>query len=179
MRGRAALAALTIVVAMNSGCAAEPAETGVDSQLEYLQSHFDERNTSGFGSLEGTDCVNFTSQGLLARGWEMTEEWWHLPVLGQHQYSKAWVSSTAFAAYLADHPELATESTAAEIEIGDLVQFDYDNSGNRDHTATVSRIDGGSIFVVQHSPDAEFKPVQEVIDEHGGDGTAYFWKLAT
>lgn len=181
MRARAA-GAIAIALLALSGCAATPAEeatadSGVESQMAYLHKHFDDRNSAEFGSLDGTDCVNFTSQGLHARGWKMTDDWWHLAVVGQHQYSKAWVSSTTFAAYLDDHPSLAEEATAADVAIGDLVQFDYDSSGNRDHTATVSRVDNGEIFVVQHSPDADFKPVQEVLDEHGGGGTAYFWKI--
>lgn len=188
MPARSASAIAAVVAALVlGGCAATPSSTvesptveadaGVEAQLAYLMTHFDERNTAEFGSLDGTDCVNFTSQGLRARGWKMTDDWWHLAVVGQHQYSKAWVSSTTFAAYLDDHPSLAEEATAADVAIGDLVQFDYDNSGNRDHTATVSCIDNGEIFVVQHSPDADFKPVQEVLDEHGGGGTAYIWKV--
>ena len=165
---------------MLSGCSAAPAPTGsVDAQLDYLLAHWDERNTEQFGSFGGTDCVNFTSQGLLARGWTMDADWWHLPVLWSHQYSKGWVSSTAFRDYLAEHPERAVEATADEVVVGDIVQFDYDNSGNRDHTATVSRIDAdGTIRVVQHSDDADYRSVDDQLALHDeGDGRVYYWHV--
>ena len=44
---------------------------------ELPDAHYDDRNVGEFGQLGGTDCVNFASQGLLARGWTMTAEWWH------------------------------------------------------------------------------------------------------
>ena len=60
-------------------------------------------------SITGNDCVNFTSQSLIARGWTMDAEW----SFSAGQYSAAWASSTAFAAYLTAHPERATPLTAA------------------------------------------------------------------
>jgi len=168
-----------LVVASLAGCAAPQPATGVDAQLAYLDAHWDDRNSEGFGSLDGTDCVNFTSQGLLARGWQMNDEWWHVSAVGLHKYSSPWISSTAFMNYLAERPELATAVDASEAELGDIVQFDYDNSGNRDHTATISRIDAdGTIRVIQHSDDAENRSVEEQLKTHNdGQGTVYYWHL--
>jgi len=177
-RARLALVAALAAVAL-AGCASPTPVSGVDAQLAYLGSHWDSRNVDGYGSLDGTDCVNFTSQGLIARGWKMNDDWWHVSAVGLHKYSSPWVSSTAFMNYLAEHPELATVVDAAGAELGDIVQFDYDNSGNRDHTATISRIDDdGTIFVIQHSDDAEFRSVDEQLETHdGGEGTAYYWHV--
>ena len=156
---------------------AVPAGRGVDAQLDYLDDHWQHRNSSQFGSLEGTDCVNFTSQGLLARGWTMNPEWWQLSVFGWNRYAKPWISSTAFRDYLAAHAELGSEIDRSDVRLGDIVQFDWDNSGNRDHTATVSRIDtDGTIRVIQHSADRQFESVDDLLSDHAdGDGTAYFW----
>jgi len=179
---RALRSALAVVVAgiLLAGCAPGAERgTSIDAQVDYLSAHWQERNEQVYGSLEGTDCVNFTSQGLVARGWEMDEDWWHLQVLGVNQYSKAWVSSTAFNDYLAAHPEKATVVDAADAVVGDIVQFDYDNSGNRDHTATISRIDAdGTILLVQHSDDALDRSVADQLAEHDeGGGVAYYWHL--
>jgi len=177
-----ALAAVFVAVSL-AGCATDAATEsapGVDAQLAYLQAHWDDRNVDGYGSLDGTDCVNFTSQGLIARGWQMNDEWWHVSAAGLHKYSSPWVSSTAFMNYLTERPELATAVDASDAQRGDIVQFDYDNSGNRDHTATISRIDpDGTILVIQHSDDAEFRSVNEQLETHDdGQGTAYYWHLA-
>lgn len=178
MRARLVLVAVLIGASL-SGCATAPATSGVDAQLEYLHTYVDERNAEAFGSLSGTDCVNFTSQGLLARGWEQNSEWWHVDILGWHRYAKPWISSTAFSDYLSEHPELAEPTDAAGVVLGDILQFDWDDSGNRDHTATVSRIDAdGSIYVIQHSEDAEYASATQLIADHdAGIGQIYYWHL--
>ena len=179
---RALRAALVGIVAgaLLAGCApTERPVTSIDAQVEYLSTYWDDRNDEVYGSLDGTDCVNFTSQGLVERGWEMDEDWWHLQVLGINQYSRAWVSSTAFNDYLAAHPDKATVVDATGVVVGDIVQFDYDNSGNRDHTATISRIEpDGTILLVQHSDDALDRSVAEQLAEHDeGGGVVYYWHL--
>jgi len=163
-----------------SGCATSPAAsapTPVEAQMDYLMAHFDDRNVGQFGQLGGTDCVNFASQGLLARGWTMNSEWWHSEASGLHQYGRPWISSTALMSYLTAHPELAREVGPGEVVIGDLAQFDYKNTGKRNHTGTVSRIDGDEVFLVQHSEDDAYKSVDALIESHGGTGTVHYWHL--
>ena len=166
-------------VTRSPGSVGDPAASAspVEAQLDYLTAHWSERNSSEFGSLGATDCVNFTSQGLLARGWEMDDEWWHFSILGWHRYGRPWTSSTAFRDYLAAHPELGDPIDAADAQVGDVVQFDWDSSGNRDHTATVSRIDeNGGIFVIQHSSDRQFEPVTQLVADHAdGAGDVFYW----
>jgi len=149
--------------------------------MAYLLAHSADRNVAQFGQLGGTDCVNFTSQGLLARGWTMTAEWWHSEASGVHEYGRPWISSTALMEYLAAHPELAEEVGADEVVVGDLAQFDYRNTGIRNHTGTISRISGDGpeqeIFLVQHSDDAAYKSVDSLVDSHGGTGTVHYWHL--
>lgn len=162
------------------------AVTGVDRQMAYLFEHWDERNVLGFGSLAGTDCVNFTSQGLLARGWRMDDEWWHSQVAGVYNdYGSPWISSTAFMKYVAGHPDLGRELADDELDelaVGDIAQFDYSNAGIRNHTGTVSRITGSGadreVFVVQHSGDFAYRPVAELLASHGGEGTVHYLHLA-
>lgn len=165
-----------------SGCAAPVAAASpVDAQMSYLLAHYDDRNVAEFGQLGGTDCVNFTSQGLLARGWTMNAEWWHSEVSGVQEYGRPWISSTALMNYLAAHPELAEEVSVDGVVVGDLAQFDYKNTGIRNHTGTISRITGEgadrTVFLVQHSDDAAYKPVDSLIASHGGTGTVHYWHL--
>lgn len=154
-------------------------ETPVDAQMNYLLEHWDTPNAMAFGRLNGTDCVNFASQGLLARGWSMTPDWWHAQASGVNQYGRPWISSTAFMNWLADHPELAVEVDQADAVIGDIAQFDYDNVGGRNHTGTVSKIAGEGaereVFVVQHNKDADYSPVAEMLASHGPQAKVYYW----
>lgn len=121
------------------------------SQLDYLGTYWSDYNSAQYGVIPGNDCVNFTSQSLIARGWNMDGEWNYSSTSG---YSSAWASSTAFNSYLAAHPERATPIANTErsrVKPGDIVQFDWDGSGDWDHTGVVTRVVGGTILYSSHT----------------------------
>jgi hypothetical protein len=115
----------------------------------------------------------------------MTADWGHSQILGRNAYTSAWIRSTAFARWLAAHPRLAeplTDAQRSRVRVGDVVQFDWDTSGDRDHTGVVSRVErraDGSIEVdvAQHSPSGLHTSADALIAEHGGSGTITFWHL--
>jgi hypothetical protein len=151
----------------------------VIKQVAYAKAHYNNPNKEVFGDLGGTDCVNFVSQTLLTRGWSLNKDWTY-----KDGYSRAWISSTGFRDYLRTHPEKATELTwnqRSKVVVGDVVQFDWDNSGDRDHTAIVSGytfINGKKkLLVSSHSPAAFDWPITEAIAEHGAPTQVYFWHI--
>lgn len=151
----------------------------IAAQLDYVQAHWEDYNTDEYGSISGNDCVNFTSQSLVARGWAMDAEWSYSEGAG---YSTAWGSSTAFAAYLEAHPERATALTDAEraqVKVGDVVQFDWDSSGDQDHTGIVSRVEhtdaGVQVFYAGHTVDSIDKSVDESLANAGG--AVSYWSV--
>lgn len=154
----------------------------VTKQVEYAKAHYKNSNTKEFGDLGGVDCVNFTSQTLLARGWEMTPMWGQAYRNGKMEYTRAWINSTGFKEFLSKHPELATPVAYEDrdkIVVGDVVQFDWDNSGDRDHTGIISGIrEDGTLLVSSHSPSAFDWPLDEVIMSSFSPLTkTYFWHL--
>jgi Putative amidase domain len=195
MRTVGVLALATVLALGLSGCATvhdvkpngsitRSTNPQVLAQVAYAKAHYKSPNKAKFGDLGGTDCVNFTSQTLLARGWPMTSEWsFSIDSSGTH-YSRPWISSTGFRDYLASHPELATPldwSQRDQVSVGDVVQFDWDASGDRDHTAVVSGIEtlAGKrvILLTSHSPAAFDWPIDQAIAEHGKPTKVYFWHL--
>lgn len=123
------------------------------SQLDYLRTYWSDYNSAQYGVIGGNDCVNFTSQSLIARGWTMDGEWNYSRAAG---YSSAWASSTAFNAYLTAHPERATpiaNSQRERVKPGDIVQFDWDGSGDWDHTGVVTSVTGNTILYSSHTAD--------------------------
>ncbi len=188
------LVSIAVIAASSlTGCVHEGTPTGkvfrssaknITAQLAYAKQHFKSPNTSDFGNLGGRDCVNFVSQTLLARGWKMTDGWAHDTNGSAQNYSRAWISSTGLHDYLLGHKELATELDWAkrdEVAVGDIVQFDWDASGDRDHTAIVSGIVGvgaeRQLLLASHSPAAFDWPIEEAIAEHGSPTKVYFWHL--
>jgi len=156
------------------------ASPAVRAQLDYVAKHWSDRNIDEYGSLDDTDCVNFASQSLIARGWSQSDEWWHSSAGGVHSYSPAWISSGAMAGWLSGHPELAEwvdDSERERVALGDIVQFDWDSNGAVDHTGIVNRVDGSDIYYASHSNDRESQSVDVAIERDGRGGTISYWHL--
>jgi hypothetical protein len=150
----------------------------ITTQIDYVLAHWQDYNTEVYGSIAGNDCVNFTSQSLIARGWTMDAEW----SFSAGRYSAAWASSTAFAAYLTAHPERATPLTndqRAEVTVGDIVQFDWDDSGDKDHTGIVTRVEntatGVEVYYAGHTNNTDYRSVDESLAAAGG--SVSFWSV--
>lgn len=186
----AAAAALLVLVAGGGWLAwrslpyAVPADqpvraASVARQMAYVQRWWRTPNPE-YGTLGGTDCVDFTSQALLARGWRMDAGWGTSVTLGRRAYAPAWIGSTAMMRLLAARPDLARAVSGDEVQVGDIAQFDWDGSGDRDHTAIVSRVlpaEGGPprIEVAEHSPSGLHDSVDARLAEHPGTARVYYW----
>lgn len=158
---------------------------GVDAQLDYIRAHWDLTESEQFGFLPENDCVNFTSQSLLARGWATDDEWWHDESGDPWGHPTAWISSTAFMEYLEARPDRATALTddqRAQVKVGDVVQFDWDDSGDRDHTGVVTSVSterDGSIEIryAGHTDATWDRSVDWAITEYHPGGVAYYWSI--
>jgi hypothetical protein len=153
-------------------------DPAVTAQIDYVLQYWQHYNAKEYGIITGNDCVNFTSQSLIARGWTMDAEW----NAGAGRYSTAWASSTAFAAYLGGHPDratLLTDAQRSQVKVGDVVQFDWDNSGDRDHTGIVTRVErtdsGVQISYAGHTNNTDYRSVDDSVRLSGG--AAYFWSI--
>lgn len=159
--------------------------TAVAAQLEYVYEHWSDNESDEFGFIDENDCVNFASQSLLARGWVEDDEWWYDESGDAFAHADAWISSTALMWYLEDHPERATALTddqRAAVKVGDLVQFDWDDSGDRDHTGVVTAVvtepDGSITIEYAGHTDATWdRSVDWAITEHHPGGVAYYWSI--
>lgn len=114
-----------------------------DREMRYAGLHWNATASVRFGFLKGIDCVNFTSQLLLARGWKQSAGWWNA-YRTTKAYSATWVSSGAMNGWLRSRPDLATRLTWSgrdQVVVGDVVQFNWDGKGRGwDHTAVVSKV---------------------------------------
>lgn len=155
---------------------------GTDRQLQYLLKYWKDYNPA-YEPLGTTDCVDFASQSLLERGWKQQGTWTHAEAVASS--GGAWISSTMFRDFMTAHPELGTALTddeRAKVRLGDVVQFDWDGSGDRDHTGVVTRIttDGDRIAIgfAGHTTDSDYRDVDEAITKDHPGGTAFYWSLA-
>jgi Putative amidase domain len=157
----------------------------VADQLEYVYAHWDDTESDRFGYLDDNDCVNFASQSLLARGWTTGDEWWYDESGDAYGGADAWISSTALMDYLEQHPERATALTddqRDQVKVGDIVQFDWDDSGDRDHTGIVTSVEkelDGSITILYagHTDATWDRSVDWAITQHHPGAVAYYWSI--
>jgi hypothetical protein len=158
----------------------------VADQLDYVREHWRDTSSEQFGYLDENDCVNFASQSLLARGWAVDDEWWYDESGDGYSSAPAWVSSTALRDYLEEHPERGatalTDDQRAQVKPGDLVQFDWDDSGDRDHTgivtSAVTAADGSvTIRYAGHTDATWDRTVDYAITELHPGGVAYYWSI--
>ncbi|TDW30336.1 amidase domain-containing protein [Cryobacterium psychrophilum] len=152
----------------------------ITAQMSYVQAHWDNYNSDQYGSLDGTDCVNFASQSLIERGWTMDDAWSF--DLATNHYSLPWASSTAFDAYLLEHPERAvplTDEQRSEVKVGDIVQFDWDRSGDRDHTGIVTAVIKTDAGVRVEYAGHTYNTIDQSVDESlaNSGGTVSYWSI--
>lgn len=153
----------------------------IDAQLGYVLTYWSSYNTAEYTVLSGVDCANFTSQSLIARGWAMDAGWYYDRATGA--MSASWSSSTAMRDWLYSRPDLATpldDSQRGLVKVGDIAQFDWDGSGDRDHTAVVTRVEhsanGTAVWVGGHTKDADYWNVDEALASGGGSVTYFSLK---
>ena len=152
-------------------------DPAIDAQLAYVLAYWSSYN-SAYPVISGYDCANFVSQSLIARGWAM-DAGWNLD-LASGAMSPSWASSTALRDYLYTRTDRATELDDSQrdlVKVGDIAQFDWDDSGDRDHTATVTRVEhtasGSKVWVGSHTKDIDFWDVDAALATGGGSVT-YF-----
>lgn len=154
----------------------------VKAQIDYALTYWKDYNSAEYGVLGDNDCVNFASQSLVARGWQQDDEWFHDGDV--YASSDSWRSSTAFRDWLETRPDLATaldDSQRDQVSVGDIVQFDWDDSGDRDHTGIVTRVthDGGStqVYFAGHTDDSDYRSVDTAITEDHPGASVYYWHI--
>lgn len=152
----------------------------ITAQMAYVNAHWNDYNGAEYGVLRGNDCVNFASQSLIKRGWTMDDAWSF--DLATNNYSLPWASSTAFDAYLLAHPERAlplTDEQRSEVKVGDIVQFDWDRSGDRDHTGIVTAVIKTDAGVQVEYAGHTFNTISQSVDESlaNSGGTVSYWSI--
>lgn len=137
----------------------------LDRQMAYAFQNWNTYSNRSFGYLSGSDCANFASQTLLARGWQRSTQWFNY---GAGRWSGTWVSSTALSSWLSQRTDLVTHlgySQRDQVTVGDVVQFRWPGHSKKytswDHTGIVSKVvvlPNGShdIYYVAHTLNRQY-----------------------
>ena len=161
--------------------------TPVDKQLAYAMTYWKNYNTAEWGDLNpvGGDCANFVSQSLIARGWQMNDEWYNKDAAAD--WSPAWGYVPAMDSYFqANAASLGLTEYPLDqrqnIKVGDIVMFDWNDNDSLDHVQIVSAVEhvDGKIVIkmVGHNEDTDYRDLDNTITvEHPG-AIGHFWSLS-
>ncbi|MBK3628505.1 amidase domain-containing protein [Streptomyces asoensis] len=127
----------------------------------------------------GGDCTNFVSQSLKAGGWK------HVPGY-VYDYTKwfgnADIQSDSFVgvnewSWFAQNSKRTTAlANVYQLEVGDVLQMDFDRDGSKDHTMIVTAKSGGVPYVTYHSNNTLRRSVASLVSSYP---TAYFYAYRT
>lgn len=170
------------IIAAAKGSSAQPTGGSAAAQVDYLLAHANDYNTAVWGDYNpaGGDCVNFASQGLLARGWVMDAAW---NSGGPWKASKAWRSTPDLDAYLAAQGfTYATADNLDRVRVGDVGIFNWGDTGpGLDHTMTVSRVeyspDGPVISFASHNTDGQYRPFPATLLDKSSGSTVRIYSI--
>lgn len=158
----------------------EPADHNVRAQMIYVNARWQTTSNSNYMYIESNDCANFASQTLVARGLKPDSRWNQVNFIP----TRAWVSATALNDYLLTLPGVKQLSNGQrdQVKIGDLVLFDWDRSGDRDHVGIVSHIqeqvDGSyRIYYAGHTSHTLYRSVDWAITVVHPNANVYFLSI--
>jgi putative amidase-like protein/IPT/TIG domain-containing protein len=162
-------------------------QTPVDKQLAYALTYWKNYNSKEFGDLNpvGGDCANFVSQTLLARGWQMNDEWYNHDAAAD--WSPAWGYVPAMDNYFRENAAQLglTEYSFDQrdkIKVGDIVMFDWNDNNSLDHVQIVSGVQNVNgqikIKMVGHNEDSDYRDLDEAITVDHPGGIGHFWSLS-
>jgi hypothetical protein len=162
-------------------------QSPVDKQLAYAMTYWKNYNSGEWGDLNsvGGDCANFVSQTLIARGWQMNDDWYNHDAAAD--WSPAWGYVPSMDAYFRAHAaELGLTEYSFDqrdkIKVGDIVMFDWNDNDSLDHVQIVSAVENVNgqikIKMVGHNEDSDYRDLDEAITVDHPGGIGHFWSLS-
>ncbi|MFH8609826.1 amidase domain-containing protein [Streptomyces sp. NPDC018029] len=115
----------------------------------------------------GGDCTNFVSQALYAGGWKAVpgsaydyRNWWY----DATKQSTSWVGVNELAWFTLSNRRAPNLANVYQMDVGDVLQVDFDKNGSKDHTMMVTYRNGrGMPYLTYHSTDTYRRSLASVI----------------
>ena len=145
--------------------AGPPAGLDYSAMYRYATTHWDNYNPD-FRSWPN-DCTNFISQILRTGGWKhdtgwykSNSNWWYNSV----NQTFSWAGAENWA-------QFATRRTTHlnnvwELVWTDILQLDFDQNDNMNHSMFVNRTSSTNIYLAYHTSDHYNKPLTEILDQY-------------
>ncbi|GGR30300.1 hypothetical protein GCM10010251_52900 [Streptomyces aurantiogriseus] len=148
----------------------------------YAEKHWNNYNKdypdfNGQGA--GGDCTNFVSQSLKAGGWK------HVPGyvydytrwFGNNEIqSHSFIGVNEWSWFAQNSKRTTALANVYQMEIGDVLQVDFDKDGSKDHTMIVTSKSGGVPYLTYHSNNTLRRSVASIVASYPN---AYYYAYRT
>lgn len=120
------------------------------------------------------DCTNFVSQAIFEAGIKEQRTGGTYWYYSDKKPSYAWGVANSFYGHFKTRAEQTRDYW--DLEVGDVVNADFDHDGDIEHSAIVTRVDHSGVYVTQHTTDKKDAPLMNWFVA-GYD--IYGWKMKT
>jgi hypothetical protein len=121
-------------------------------------------NFNGAGA--GGDCTNFVSQALKAGGWKHEPGYtydWHKWFGNADIQSDSFVGVNEFSWFALSSKRVTGLANVYQMDVGDVLQVDFDKDGSKDHTMIVTSRVNGVPYLTYHSTNTYNRSVASVL----------------
>ncbi|MFF7314724.1 amidase domain-containing protein [Streptomyces sp. NPDC008137] len=148
----------------------------------YAEKHWNVYNKdypdfSGRGA--GGDCTNFVSQSLKAGGWKHAPgyvydytKWFGNAEIQSHSF----VGVNEWSWFAQNSKRTKPLANVYQLEVGDVLQMDFDRDGSKDHTMIVTSKSRGVPYLTYHSTNTLRRSVASLV---ASDPNAYYYAYRT
>lgn len=128
------------------------------------------------------DCTNFISQALRAGnwvdvpGWYLdTSAWWY----NELNQSRTWINAHYWWWFTHDRPRGYIASYFSDLQLGDILQMDFDRDGYIDHSMVVTYKDSyGTIYLSYHTTDTRNRSINSILQQYP-NAAYYGWRITS
>lgn len=145
--------------------------SGLDykAMADYAKRHWsnynpDYPNFNGAGA--GGDCTNFVSQALKEGGWKHVPgyvydytRWFGNAEIQSHSF----VGVNEWSWFAQNSKRTTSLANVHQMDVGDVLQIDFDNNGSKDHTMIVTSRSQGVPYLTYHSTNTYSRSVTSII----------------
>ncbi|MFI9752234.1 amidase domain-containing protein [Streptomyces collinus] len=148
----------------------------------YAEKHWNAYNKdypdfNGRGA--GGDCTNFVSQSLKAGGWKHVPgyvydytRWFGNADIQSHSF----IGVNEWSWFTQNSKRTTPLANVYQLEVGDVLQVDFDKDGSKDHTMIVTYKSGGVPYLTYHSNNTLRRSVASIVASYPN---AYYYAYRT
>ncbi|RSS35993.1 amidase domain-containing protein [Streptomyces sp. WAC08241] len=121
------------------------------------------------GSGAGGDCTNFVSQSLKAGGWKHVPgyvydytRWFGTADIQSHSF----IGVNEWSWFAQNSKRTTSLANVYQLDVGDVLQVDFDKNGSKDHTMIVTSRRNGVPYLTYHSTNTLRRSVTSIISAY-------------